>query len=68
MPTFSQHAISDAQLESIVAYVQYAKHPDDRGGWAIGRLGPVPEGIVTWWIAIVALVASCIVLGRRQKS
>ena len=29
----------------------YAKHPDDRGGWAIGHLGPVPEGLVTWLIA-----------------
>ena len=28
----------------------YAKHPDDRGGWAIGHLGPVPEGLVTWLI------------------
>jgi ubiquinol-cytochrome c reductase cytochrome c subunit len=68
MPSFSPHAISDRQLDSIVAYVEYAKHPDDRGGWSIGRLGPVPEGLVTWWIAIVALVASCLVLARRLKS
>jgi ubiquinol-cytochrome c reductase cytochrome c subunit len=68
MPKFSPHAIPDRQLDSIVAYVQYANHPDDRGGWAIGRLGPVPEGMVTWWIAIVALVAGCVVLGRRLKA
>ena len=68
MPTFSPHAISDRQLDSIIAYVAYAKHPDDRGGWSIGRLGPVPEGLVTWWIAIVALVASCLVLAGRLKS
>ena len=32
-------------------YVQYAKHPGRRGGWAIGHIGPVPEGIVTWLLA-----------------
>ena len=50
MPRFPK-AISDPELDSIVAYVQYAKSPDDRGGWALGHLGPVPEGMVTWLIA-----------------
>jgi ubiquinol-cytochrome c reductase cytochrome c subunit len=68
MPSFSPHVISERQLDSIVAYVQYTKHPDDRGGWSIGRLGPVPEGIVTWWIAIVALLAACLVFGGRSKA
>ena len=30
---------------------QYTKDPDDPGGWAIGHIGPVPEGLVTWFIA-----------------
>ena len=33
MPRFSRAAISDRELDSIIAYVQYAKQPDDRGGW-----------------------------------
>lgn len=68
MPTFSKKQISDRQLNSIIAYVQYAKHPDDRGGWAIGHLGPVPEGLVTWFIAALALVAVCMVIGKRFTS
>jgi ubiquinol-cytochrome c reductase cytochrome c subunit len=67
MPRFSRRQISDADLDSIVAYVQYAKHPDDRGGWAIGHVGPVPEGLVTWFIAAVALLAVCIVIGKRLR-
>jgi ubiquinol-cytochrome c reductase cytochrome c subunit len=67
MPKFSTRDISDRQLDSIIAYVQYAKHPDDRGGWAIGHLGPVPEGIVTWLIAAVLLVATCVLIGERVK-
>jgi ubiquinol-cytochrome c reductase cytochrome c subunit len=67
MPRFSPKAISDRQLDSIVAYVQYAKHPDDAGGWALGHVGPVPEGLVTWLIAGVVLVGLCVVIGERLR-
>ena len=68
MPTFTKKDISDHELDSIIAYVDYAKHPDDRGGWAIGHLGPVPEGLVTWFIAGVVLIFVCMVIGKRLKS
>jgi ubiquinol-cytochrome c reductase cytochrome c subunit len=67
MPTFTKRALSDRQLDSIIRYVQYTKHPDDRGGWAIGHIGPVPEGLVTWFIGATVLVAVCIVIGTRLR-
>lgn len=68
MPKFSAKAITPTQLNDIVAYVQYAKHPDDPGGWAIGHLGPWPEGMVTWLLAASVLVATCVLIGRRLKA
>jgi ubiquinol-cytochrome c reductase cytochrome c subunit len=68
MPRFSRRAISDAQLDSIIRYVEYARHPDDRGGWSIGHVGPVPEGLVTWFIAVVALIGVCLSVGRRLRA
>jgi ubiquinol-cytochrome c reductase cytochrome c subunit len=65
MPKFPVSQISDAQLNSIIAYVQWAKHPDDPGGWSIGRIGPVPEGLVAWLIGAAALVGCCLLIGRR---
>jgi ubiquinol-cytochrome c reductase cytochrome c subunit len=65
MPKFSRKALSPQDVNSIIAYVQYAKHPDDAGGWSIGHLGPVPEGLVTWFIAGVALIAICMSIGKR---
>jgi ubiquinol-cytochrome c reductase cytochrome c subunit len=65
MPRFSKSQISDRELDSIIKYVEYAKHPDDRGGWAIGHIGPVPEGLVTWLIAASILVLTCVVIGKR---
>jgi len=67
MPHFDERHLTDAQLDSLIAYVQYAQDPDDRGGWAIGHLGPVPEGLVTWAFGAVALVAVCMVIGRRLR-
>jgi ubiquinol-cytochrome c reductase cytochrome c subunit len=68
MPRFSKQAISDRDLDSLIAYVDYTRSPDDRGGWALGHLGPVPEGLVTWFIAAVATVAFCVVIGTRLRS
>ena len=67
MPRFSTKAISDRQLDAIVAYVLYAKHPNDAGGWSLGHIGPVPEGLVTWLIAGAILVALCVLIGERRR-
>jgi ubiquinol-cytochrome c reductase cytochrome c subunit len=65
MPRFPSSQISDAQLNSIISYVLSTRHPDNRGGWGIGNLGPIPEGLVTWWIAAPLLLIACMAVGRR---
>jgi ubiquinol-cytochrome c reductase cytochrome c subunit len=67
MPRFPNSQISDAQLNSIIKYVLSTRHPDNRGGWGIGNLGPIPEGLVTWWIAAPLLLLSCLAVGRRMR-
>ena len=67
MPSFSPRSISNRQLDSIILYVDYAKHPDDAGGLSLGRLGPIPEGMVTWLIAASVLVGTCVILSRRRS-
>jgi ubiquinol-cytochrome c reductase cytochrome c subunit len=68
MPRFSERQLGDQAVDSIIRYVQHTKHPTDPGGWAIGHIGPVPEGLVTWLIGMVALVATCLVIGRRRQA
>jgi ubiquinol-cytochrome c reductase cytochrome c subunit len=65
MPEFSERDISDEELDSLIAYVQYAKDPEDAGGWGISHLGPFPEGMVTWFAAMLVLITTCVVIGRR---
>jgi ubiquinol-cytochrome c reductase cytochrome c subunit len=67
MPRYSEHEISRHELDSLVRYVLYAKEPDDRGGWALEHLGPIPEGLVTWLVAAFALVVVSRVIGEGLK-
>jgi ubiquinol-cytochrome c reductase cytochrome c subunit len=65
MPAFDSSQISDEQLNSLVRYVQSTKHPDDRGGWGIFEIGPVPEGMITWLLAAAVLLGVIRLLGER---
>lgn len=67
MPTFAESLISDTQLNSIIRYVEYTKKPDNRGGWGIGNIGPVPEGAVAWLIGLPFLLLVARLIGERIK-
>jgi ubiquinol-cytochrome c reductase cytochrome c subunit len=67
MPAFSTKQITPAELNSIIKYVVSTNHNDNRGGWRIGNIGPIPEGLVTWWIAIPLLIIACMLVGRRLR-
>jgi quinol---cytochrome-c reductase cytochrome c subunit len=68
MPRFSVSQISKSQLDSIIKYVLWTRHPDNRGGWGIGNIGPIPEGLVAWWIAAPVLLLVCRFIGSRLKT
>jgi ubiquinol-cytochrome c reductase cytochrome c subunit len=56
MPVFGDNQLSPEEKRDIIAYIQQLQNDPDPGGWGIGRLGPVPEGIVIFLIGMVALV------------
>ena len=66
MPGFSTKALTPAQVNSIVRYVQYAQHPENKGGWGIGNIGPIPEGMVAWFLGGVALLLCARLIGTRN--
>ncbi|MFN2608612.1 MAG: c-type cytochrome [Acidimicrobiales bacterium] len=58
MPLFGADALDDHQVASIVRYVEYLKHPRDRGGASLGHLGPIPEGFVAWLVGLGAMMVA----------
>lgn len=56
MPVFGNNQLSPEEKSDIIAYVQNLQQDTDPGGWGIGRLGPVTEGLAIFLIGMVALV------------
>jgi ubiquinol-cytochrome c reductase cytochrome c subunit len=68
MPAFDERQIDARTLDSIALYVQtVVKHPDDRGGWGLGNVGPIPEGMVAWLLAGGVLLLVARLIGERMK-
>ena len=68
MPPFGPGQLSNAQIDSIARYVHSTDHPDDPGGWDIGRIGPITEGMAAWLLAIAALLIIARLLGERTPT
>jgi ubiquinol-cytochrome c reductase cytochrome c subunit len=68
MPRFDERRLDDEDVDSIARYVtQVARHPDNRGGWGIGNIGPIPEGLVAWLLAGGVLLLVARVIGERTR-
>lgn len=65
MPSFSH--LSPSEVDDLARYVEYTRDPEDRGGWGIGHIGPIPEGMVAWLLAGVALLFTIRLIGERTK-
>jgi ubiquinol-cytochrome c reductase cytochrome c subunit len=66
MPVFGEDTLDDTEVASIVRYVEYLKDPRDRGGTPLGRVGPIPEGLVAWVVGVGALLLFARWIGTRQ--
>jgi ubiquinol-cytochrome c reductase cytochrome c subunit len=56
MPVFGNNQLSPDEKKDIIAYIQNLQTDPDPGGWGIGRIGPVTEGLAVFLIGMVALV------------
>jgi ubiquinol-cytochrome c reductase cytochrome c subunit len=63
MPKFSH--LSKQEVDDLAAYVTYTRDPEDRGGWGIGHIGPIPEGMIAWLLAGGALLLAIRLIGER---
>ncbi len=52
MPVFAEDILTDDQVDSITAYIEYLHEPEDPGGIPLGHTGPTTEGFVAWLVGI----------------
>jgi ubiquinol-cytochrome c reductase cytochrome c subunit len=65
MPVFGDDVLAADELDDVIRYVRYLAAPDDPGGLPIGRLGPIPEGLVAWLIGVSGLLLAVYWIGSR---
>ncbi|HEX3459917.1 MAG TPA: c-type cytochrome [Acidimicrobiales bacterium] len=66
MPRFGPGNLTDAEVHNIAAYVAGPiQHPDDRGGFGLGGIGPVGEGFVGLLLGVGVLMLVCFWIGDR---
>jgi ubiquinol-cytochrome c reductase cytochrome c subunit len=63
MPRFE---LGQQEMNSIVRYVEYLQRPEDEGGAAIGRVGPVAEGAVALGVGLAVLLLVARWIGTRS--
>lgn len=66
MPKFSDRQLTADEKKDIIAYIKSAKETPNPGGFGLGGIGPVTEGMVMWFIGIVVLVAFAMWIGSRS--
>jgi ubiquinol-cytochrome c reductase cytochrome c subunit len=65
MPRFSDNQLTPAEKKAVTRYVEFITKSPQPGGAALGRYGPVPEGLVVWLVGITALVGVTLWIGAR---
>ena len=56
MPNFSNGNLSPDEKRDVIAYLGSLEDMPDYGGFGLGGLGPVPEGLAAWVLGIGSLV------------
>jgi ubiquinol-cytochrome c reductase cytochrome c subunit len=66
MPVFGDNQLTPDQKREIIAYLENLKHDKDPGGWNIGRVGPVSEGLAIFLVGMVALVFTALWIAGKS--
>jgi ubiquinol-cytochrome c reductase cytochrome c subunit len=65
MPVFGDNQLTPDEKRAIINYVQTVKEQADPGGFGVGRIGPVAEGVVIWVVGVAALLFGIFWMGSK---
>ncbi|GAA0994640.1 cytochrome bc1 complex diheme cytochrome c subunit [Subtercola frigoramans] len=67
MPVFNDHNITPEDKRDIITYLKYLQSNPSPGGFELGNLGPVAEGLFIWIFGIGAVVALTVWLTAKSN-
>jgi ubiquinol-cytochrome c reductase cytochrome c subunit len=60
MPTFSNGNLSPEEKRDVIAYLGSMNEQTNYGGFGLGGLGPVPEGLAAWLVGLGLCVGAAV--------
>lgn len=67
MPVFSDLNLTPEEKNDIITYLLYVEENPSVGGWDLGSLGPVSEGLFIWIFGLGALIGVTIWLTAKSN-
>jgi ubiquinol-cytochrome c reductase cytochrome c subunit len=67
MPVFNDKTITPEEKRDVIAYLETVRTTPSPGGFALGSIGPVSEGLVAWVVGLGLLVGCAVWLGVRSS-
>jgi len=67
MPVFSDQTITPQDKRDIIAYLKTTEEQPSPGGFSLGFIGPVNEGLVAFVVGIAALIGCAVWLGAKSS-
>jgi ubiquinol-cytochrome c reductase cytochrome c subunit len=66
MPLFSEDVLSSEDKRQIIAYLKKTEDTPNYGGFTLGSMGPVSEGLFAWLVGIGTLVGAAVWIGANS--
>ena len=65
MPVFANTTLTPDDKRAIIGYIEKIRDQPNPGGFALGRVGPVPEGAVLWVVGLGLLAGAAVWIGAK---
>jgi ubiquinol-cytochrome c reductase cytochrome c subunit len=67
MPVFSDKTLTPEEKLSIIKWIKAAENEPALGGMALGRVGPVTEGLFGWIFGLGLLIGIAVWLASKAR-
>jgi ubiquinol-cytochrome c reductase cytochrome c subunit len=67
MPVFSDTIITPEEKLSVIKWIKAAESEPNLGGAALGRVGPVTEGLLVWTLGLGILIGIAVWLTAKAR-
>jgi ubiquinol-cytochrome c reductase cytochrome c subunit len=67
MPVFSDSSLDQKSKQDIIAYIRDLSSAPAPGGFNLGAIGPVSEGLVAWVVGLGLLIGCAVWLGAKAS-